>query len=219
MSKDNPLIEQVDAWLLGQLTEDEQLAFEEALTHDEALQLAVTLAEEALATIWLAETQPITPSASLFERLETSISPDSAGVMGFASTIARLLDTSLEHARTLLAQIADPEMWFPGPAPGTHLIHIDDVALAETAIVGFIKIEPGEHFPHHEHVGAEQTFVLSGTMQDGDKLYYRGQHYTADPHSDHLIGPHGDQDVIYLTIVDHGIKFGELFIGPGDPEV
>lgn len=219
MSQDNPMLSQIDAWLLGQLSEAQEATFEYALTHDLELQQAVALAEESLAAMWLNHTEPATPSPALFERLVTSTSPAKSGVLGFASTLARLLETTVEHAHRLLSQIADPEQWFPGPGPGTHLLHIDDVPLAQTAIVGFIKIEVGHGFPHHEHVGEEQTFILSGTLRDGDALYHRGQIYTANENTDHVIQADGEEDVIYLTIADRGIKFGEFFIGPGDPEV
>lgn len=219
MSQDLSFIDQIDAWLLGQLSEHDQTAFELALETNVTLQQEVALAEEILAATWLAESAPVSASPSLFERLETSISPAETGVLGFASTLSRLLETTLEHAQSLLTKLADPEEWFPGPGPGTHLFHIDDVPLAQTAIVGFIRIEAGQCFPLHEHVGEECTFIVQGTLRDGDDLYHRGQIYTEVSHSDHEIWADGDEDVIYLTIADQGIKFGEFFIGPGDPEV
>ena len=210
---------QIDDWLSGALDQAQQLAFERALKGDASLRQLVELAEEALAASWLLEVDPVTPSPHLFERLKTSISPDTEDLSGFSATIAELLETTIEHARALLEQLSDPDLWFPGPGPGTHLVHVDDVPLSATAIVGFIKIEPGSSFPHHSHAGQEQTFVLRGTLRDGDRLIERGQHDQHEADSDHLIAAHGDREVIYLTIADRGIRFGEHFIGPGDPEV
>lgn len=216
---DHPYISQIDAWLTGALTEPETTAFERALLDDHELQLAVAEAEDVLAATWIAMTPQESPSQGLFDRLMTSVSHQPEEVQGFAAKLAELLETTLSHASTLLAKLTDPDEWFPGPGPGTHLVHIDDVPLAQTAIVGFIKIEPGHHFPVHSHVGEEHTFVLQGTLQDGDRLIHKGQHDILDRDTEHLIGAHGDEPVIYLTIADCGIKFGEYFIGPGDPEV
>lgn len=216
---DHPYISQIDSWLMGELAEAEATAFEQALRHDLDLQRAVAEAEEALAATWIAMTPVQAPSVGLLDRLMTSVSNQPDEVQGFAAKLAELLETTISHASTLLARLSDPDEWFPGPGPGTHLVHIDDVPLSQSAIVGFVKIEPGHHFPEHSHAGKEHTFILQGTLADGDRLLYKGQHDILDPHTEHLIGAHGDEPVIYLTIADRGIKFGEYFIGPGDPEV
>ncbi len=219
MTQKKDMLSRVDDWLLGALTDDELTEFEAALAHDQDLQEAVALAEEALAATWIAMSEPVAPAPSLFERISASIQPTSSGVMGFASTLAQLLTITTEHASNLLKLLQDPDEWLPGPGPGTHLVHIDGVPLSSQAIVGFVKIEPGHHFPEHTHEGEEHTFVLSGTLKDGDNLIHRGQHDILSKGSEHLIGAHGDEDVIYLTIAHCGIRFGEFFIGPGDPEV
>lgn len=215
-------LEHIEDWLMGRLSPEHEGSFATALARDPNLQLAVNQAEEALSITWLAMSTPVEPSASLHERLFTSIAPKSNGLLGFASYVAELLHTTRDYAEHLLNQIAIPDEWIPGPAPGTHIFHIEGLPLAETAIVGFVKIEPGVEFPHHTHVGVEQCLILEGALYDDDeqRLYERGQLAVQPSDSGHVIRAHGDEPLIYLTIVDRGIRLlGQFYIGPGDPEI
>lgn len=207
--------DQIDDWLLGRLDADEDDAVEALLRQVEEDELA--LAEDTLATVWIANATATPARPSLLERLQTSIDPKKS-LHGFAGTIAELLQTTSARALELLDSI-DPDNWLHGPGPGTWLIHIEDVPLAETAIVGFIRVDVGAEFPHHEHVGDEKCLVLSGELHDDGEVYRRGQIARRSGGSDHTIRPGSDEPLVFLTIVDRGVKFGEFFVGPGDPDI
>lgn len=205
--------DKIDDWLLGRIDDDDVVdALLRQVEEDE-----IALAEDALAAVWVTNTSAISARASLLERLQTSIDPKK-GLHGFAATIAELLQTTKARALELLDSI-EPDNWLHGPGPGTWLIHIEDVPLVETAIVGFTRVDVGAEFPHHEHVGDEKCLVLSGELHDDGEVYRRGQVAQRPGGSDHTIHSGSDEPLIFLTIVDRGVKFGEFFVGPGDPDI
>jgi len=71
--------------------------------------------------------------------------------------------------------------WQPGPDGVTMLpLHAhggESVRLARYA--------PGTQFPHHDHPGGEEIFVLEGTLSDEHGTYGPGSWHRSPPGSDH----------------------------------
>jgi hypothetical protein len=106
-------LDMMTEFLLGRLDEKEHDALEAAIASGDARTLELLMEAEALvADLWLAECEPVEPSAGLHDRLFASIEPE-AGFMGFAQIISDLIQEPLDAARAYLESLSDPDAWFP----------------------------------------------------------------------------------------------------------
>jgi putative transcriptional regulator len=145
-----------------------------------------------------------TETASRFER--------------FVARVGELCDLAKDKAQELLDSIDDASLWNPG-TPGTSLFDIKGGPMVANAVVGFVRLEPGASFPEHSHLGDEVVLIMQGGYRDdtdgsvhraGEEVHHAGgttHSFTALP------GP----DLLYLVVVDKGLKMGEAIFGPGDP--
>ena len=149
-----------------------------------------------------------------------SINP-SSGFEGFAQTVAELIDHSVEVARDYFRQMKDPGHWFPGFGDGMQILHVDGGPRRKMAVVGFIQLEPGAAFPAHEHVGDEVVFVLQGRLRDvtTGHEFERGQIARMDADTEHELLSAGEEPVIYLTVVDRGLRINGHYFGPESPDI
>ena len=90
--------------------------------------------------------------------------------------------------------INDPGTPLPMPVRRVVGARLDDLdwkfrlpGLSECDLDGFedehvslLRVKPGTGIFHHTHEGEEATLILSGEMQDGDKVYRRGDVALAD---------------------------------------
>jgi anti-sigma factor ChrR (cupin superfamily) len=74
--------------------------------------------------------------------------------------------------------------WLPYPVPGIRM-----KVLALNREVGYatllLDIAPGTRVPSHHHSGAEECYVLSGSLSTVDRRMTAGDFLHADPHTDH----------------------------------
>ena len=102
-----------------------------------------------------------------------------------------------EVRQRLLASIADPpppagfafrfaseDKWLPHPVPGIRM-----QVLALNRASGYatllLDVAPGTRFPPHHHGGAEECYVLSGTVYTCGRRMTAGDFLHADADTDH----------------------------------
>jgi quercetin dioxygenase-like cupin family protein len=142
----------------------------------------------------------------------------------FAEPLAQLMDVDLARARALLDHIDAPGAFEAGPFPGLDitLCHVEGGPAVANAITGFVRVAPGLSFPEHEHLGEEHVLVLQG------RLVERGTGLESGPGdivtraagtSHELSALPGGTDLLYLAVVQTGVKIGDAVMGPGSPEL
>ena len=102
-----------------------------------------------------------------------------------------------EAKRRLMATLADPSApqgfsflygsdanWLPHPVPGIKM-----KVLALNRQAGYatllLDVAPGTRFPAHHHDGAEECFVLSGSLYSFNRRMVAGDFLHADAGTDH----------------------------------
>ncbi|MBL1179033.1 cupin domain-containing protein [Pantanalinema sp. GBBB05] len=74
--------------------------------------------------------------------------------------------------------------WQPHPTPGVEvaIVHTDEM---KREIVGFLRAEPGVHYPLHRHAAIEEIFMLEGDLVVGNEVYGAGDYIRSHPGSTH----------------------------------
>lgn len=68
------------------------------------------------------------------------------------------------------------------PGVTVAIVHIDEVKRER---VGFLRAEPGVHYPFHRHAAVEEIFMLKGDLVIGDQVYGAGDYIRSAPNSTH----------------------------------
>jgi quercetin dioxygenase-like cupin family protein len=156
-------------YVLGTLSEEEEAEVERALAESPELALelrAISDAYDALA----ASLPPVSPKPETKLRLLATMSENR--YLPFVDELSRWFDLAVDRVKQILTMIDDPGAWEPGPMPGIQLIHFAGGPNAFAADTGFVRFPAGLHFPMHSHEGPELTYVLEGTLIDGDGTAY-----------------------------------------------
>jgi hypothetical protein len=128
----------------------------------------------------------------------------------FIARLSQIVQLSRDKMREVLALVDEASFWIQG-LPGVELAHFDASPALAGADAGFIRFEAGASFPRHRHlVGREITFVLEGTLHDGDRTYGAGEIVEHAADTVHAIAASPDQPLL-IMVVHHGIQpvFGE----------
>jgi quercetin dioxygenase-like cupin family protein len=156
----------------------------------------------------------IEPPAALRARLlDAAVSP--SRLARFAEQVADLLDVGLDKARELLARIDDPAAW-SHDLPGISFLWVEGGPRVAQAVRGFVRVQAGLEFPHHEHLGDEVTLVLQGAFEDHDrKRVFRpgdiDRMSQGTSHGFHVLsdGP----DLLKLAVVQTGLRaLGQTYL-------
>jgi quercetin dioxygenase-like cupin family protein len=96
--------------------------------------------------------------------------------------LARLIDPPVPPGFSFhFAKDAD---WVPHPVPGIKM-----KVLAMNRASGYatllLDVAPGTHFPPHYHTGAEECYVISGSLYTCDRRMDAGDFLHADAETDH----------------------------------
>jgi hypothetical protein len=126
---------------------------------DAAFALGLQQVSEALS--------PLAPPPGLRARLLDNAQP-AARFARFENAVAQLLDLDLDHAKQLIARLDDASAWTQ-ELPGISFLWVDGGPRVADAIRGFIRVDAGQEFPQHEHLGEEITLVLQGRFDDRDR--------------------------------------------------
>ena len=175
-----------------------------------SLRREVDALSEALAGSagWLA---PVEPSPAVRARLLASVgasSPASTRWSPFVAELARLFDLSTEAVRAVFARADDARAWL-GFAPGVQYQHFTPgprLASAAGVEAGLVRLDPGVRFLRHRHVGGpEITFVLEGTMRDGDRSHGPGSAVTWEQGTAHDYAASAENGLV-IAVLHHGIQ-------------
>jgi anti-sigma factor ChrR (cupin superfamily) len=122
---------------------------------------------------------------------------DEVLLLAFASLAAGSAAPRPEVKQRLLASLGAPPVpagfafrfaadadWLPHPVPG---IRVKVLALNRAAGYAtlLLDVAPGTRFPAHHHAGAEECFVLSGSLHTCDRRMTAGDFLHADADTDH----------------------------------
>lgn len=168
------------------------------------------------ALLALAGATPVTPSPSLFLRIAQATQTEPR-FERFADGVASLLDVAREQALTLLRRLDDDAAWEQGFFPGMTLLHAVGGPAVSEAITGFVRLAQGTVFPQHEHLGLERVLVLQGRCRDGDDVFGPGDYVEMAAGSSHSFRVSPGPDLLYLAVVQRGLRVGDTLIGPRDP--
>jgi anti-sigma factor ChrR (cupin superfamily) len=113
------------------------------------------------------------------------------------STLRADLVPGAEVRSRLLASVTTPPVpagfsvsfeadggWVPHPVPGIMMKVLSINRQAGYATVLF-DVAPGTHFPPHHHGGAEECYVISGSLYTCDRRFGPGDFVHADAGTDH----------------------------------
>ena len=132
--------------------------------------------------------------------------------------VSELLLLDADGARRHLDALGDPTAWTPGFLPGMMLFHVRGGPLLAPAITGFVRVAAGECFPEHEHLGVESVVVLQGSYWDVSGIVRAGDRVTQPAGSRHSFTVRPGPDLLYLAVVESGLRIGDRLLEPGDPE-
>lgn len=77
--------------------------------------------------------------------------------------------------------------------------------------VSLLRARPGSAVPQHTHNGREMTLILTGAMQDGDRILRAGDCAINDEDDDHRPQIIGDEMCHCLIVMDGGLRFTGRF--------
>lgn len=132
--------------------------------------------------------------------------------------VASLLDVDGEQAARFLLNIDRAEAWTPGPVPGVDIFHVEGGPLVQDAVTGFVRLGSGATFPEHEHLGDETVLVLQGALIDSNgREVTAGEAAPMSAGSKHAFRAVGSVPLIYLVVIQNGVRIGDVEILAGDP--
>jgi putative transcriptional regulator len=141
---------------------------------------------------------PVAPDPSVRARLLRTL--DSADRFApFLARLTGLLDLTADAVRKLLTRIDDAAAWEPG-LPGMEMQHFAAGPRFATADAGFVRLQPGQAFPRHRHLGPEVTLVLEGAMRDGDRVYGPGDVLEMAEGSEHSYSASSERPLVLVTV-------------------
>ena len=79
----------------------------------------------------------------------------------------------------------DQYVWIKSPQSGVERVMLDRLGGEKARATSIVRYAPDSHFPHHQHPGGEEIFVLSGTFSDDDANYPSGWYLRNPPGSSH----------------------------------
>lgn len=97
----------------------------------------------------------------------------------------------------------DSEGWQALPVKGAYVKPLSiDPARGAAVVLG--KLEPGTHYPPHQHTGPEEVYVISGDLTIGTTRLGAGDFHHAEAGSDHGVNfsDSGCMVLVVLSIAD-----------------
>lgn len=97
---------------------------------------------------------------------------------------ARLLETIAATPRGFAFSFSAEGEWQPHPVPGIRMRVLSVNREARYATL-LLDVRPGTRFPAHHHAGAEECFVVSGSLTTCGRHLRAGDFVHADAGTDH----------------------------------
>jgi anti-sigma factor ChrR (cupin superfamily) len=199
--------ERLPEYVLGTLSPAEAREMDALVAASPALRREVDLLTEALAGA-ASTLRPITPSPSLRARILASADRPERPFEPFVAQLAQLFDLTGGAIRALLARIDHPATWHTY-APGIEYQHFPPGprrAAAAGVEAGLVRLGAGVRFFRHRHLaGSETTFVLQGTMRDGERLAGPGSVTVHEEGTVHDYSASEDGPLV-IVVLHHGIE-------------
>jgi anti-sigma factor ChrR (cupin superfamily) len=188
-------------YVLGTLEGEELKAVEAALAASPELQREAAAVSEAFAAFG-ASLAPIAPPPALKQKLLAAIT-GAERYQPFAAALAKYYHLAVDKMHALITSIDDAATeWTAGPLPGITLMHFDGGPQVAGADCGFVRLDPGLHFPWHRHTGFEMNFVLEGTIRDWDgRIYGPGEAIEKEDGSEHEFWADEKQGALIAVLV------------------
>lgn len=177
------LSESAALYIAGALSDEEAVAFEQALAEAGAEGLAALKAVEPLAGL-LAESIRATPPATVRQHLL-----DRANAHGHAHAEPRKTqvwkdwDADAEVAGVFI-QRGESATWESTAIQGVEVRRLF-VDAARNQMSMLVRMAPGTAYPHHVHGGPEECFVLEGDLRVGEEVLRSGDYQRMAPGSLH----------------------------------
>ena len=146
------------------------------------------------------------PSSSLIERLELTLSEPPHRYAPFFSQAAQLFDLPEEALIAQLARLRDPHAWTFAGLPGIAKVRIQAGPALRDAETLLVRFNPGVRFPLHRHTGVERVLVLEGSYEDSNGLLHRAGELREWPSGTEHSFRVGDEICIFASVV-HGRRF------------
>ena len=134
----------------------------------------------------------------------------------FVERIGALTDLAKDKATDLLNALDDAARWVGGGTE-TALFHVDGGPRLANAIVGFVRMREGAQFIEHEHVGDEVMLILQGGLVMNGVTYRAGDEVPSKGGTSHTFVAAPGPDLLYLGVIEGGMKIDGHLIGPSDP--
>ena len=95
--------------------------------------------------------------------------------------------------------------WQPHPVPG---IRMKVLAQDKERVTMLLDVEPGSRFPAHHHRGAEECYVVSGSLYACGRRMEAGDFLHADADTDHdeLWTEEGCRVILIVPPEDYGVR-------------
>lgn len=160
------------------------------------------------------------PSATLKDRLLKSAAAvtSSQRYASLLDRIASLTDLAREKAVQLVDALDDATRWV-GHGTDMAIFHVDGGPRVANAIVGFVRMPAGAVFPEHEHVGDEVMLILQGSLVTSDgQRHAAGEEVPSRAGTAHSFTVAAGPDLMYLGVIQGGMKIDGNVVGPSDPK-
>ena len=150
---------------------------------------------------------PLTPSSSLRTQLLEATEPSRFEPL--LDKLADFFDLTPMGARRLAGRLDDDGFWKPGGLPGLRVATIRGGARKAGAYTGLLRLAAGARFPHHLHVGGEDSLVLAGGFRGDDgRAIHPGDTLHMPAGSRHTFVAIDGEDCIAGVVVWGGLEFG-----------
>ncbi|MCX4239904.1 cupin domain-containing protein [Paraliomyxa miuraensis] len=144
------------------------------------------------------------PRRAPTERMRESLLRLAGGRERFLPFLDRMMvlfDLPEAQAQGHLRGIDDDEVW-DDMLPGVRFHDFDGGPAIGEAHGGLVRLEPGQAFPRHTHVGEERLLVLQGELRDDEgRRYLAGDLVVSPDGSTHELRAVGDREAIYAAVV------------------
>lgn len=134
-------------------------------------------------------------------------------LLPFLDRMMALFDLPQTDAQGHLHSVDDDDAW-EDMLPGVRFRDFDGGPALGDAHGGLVRLQPGQAFPHHTHVGPERLLVLQGELVDDEGQHYRaGDLVESEDGSAHELRAVGDREAVYAAVVT-----AIMFTGSDDDE-
>ena len=150
---------------------------------------------------------PVAPEPALRARLNRAL--EAGPLWRHVDALAALFDLDADASARQLGRLAAADAWKPGPIPGLRVRLARAGAACAGAYTGFLRLAPGGRFPAHEHLGAESTLVLAGSLRQNDgRELHAGELLVLPVGAAHDFVALPGEDCIAAVLQHGGLRFG-----------